>query len=302
MRRGVTRADLAAVLLTGGVAAGLLVPAVGRARERAARAACEDRLAALGKAVAAYESAHGTLPKAGHWGPNGEGYGGWGLTLLPHLGEEALFRKYDHARSWWAAENQPVVRTVLPAYLCPAAPEPEMVKPLKGLGDADLKDREGAPGDYMVPRGFSDKRVAPDGQFGPVGALAWFNETPRRADITDGSATTVLVTEQAGRWAYYRFDKKQPTDAGQQYARWDGPWASYNAVWVKAGSADGSDTPGPCLVNCNNSSGLYGFHPGGVNALFADGSVRLLGKRLDYRVGYALISRAGGEVVGPDDY
>lgn len=302
MRYGVTRAGVAVALAAGGFAVGLLVPAVGKARQQAAGTVCRDRLAAIGKAVAAYETARGTLPKAGFWGPDGLGYGGWGITLLPYLGRDDLYNRYDHEKSWWSAENQAVVKTAVPTYLSPYSPPPEPVKPIRGLGDNVLPDREAAPGDFMVPRGFSDKRVRAEGQFGPVGALGWFNETPRRADITDGSATTMMVTEQAGRWAYYRHAKRQQTDAGQQYAKWDGPWASYNAVWVKAGSADGSDAPGECVVNCNNSSGLYSFNPAGVTTLFADGSVRLVRRDANYLVVYALITRAGGEVIGANDF
>lgn len=303
MRNGCTRSDLVTAVLLGGLCLGLFLPAVGRAREKSNRVVCDERLATIGKGVAAYESARGTLPKAGYWGANNERYGGWGVTLLPYIGEEALSKKYDYEKSWWEAENQAVVRTTVATYQSPFSPAAKMI-PLRGPGGgaADIKDRLGAPGDFMVPRGFTDKRVAPDGQFGPLGALGWFNETPRRADITDGSATTILVTEQAGRWAYYKFDKAQPTFDGQEYAKWDGPWASYNAMWVRSGSDDGSDAPGSCIINCNNSKGLYSFNPDGVSALFADGSVRLLKTGMDYRVVYALISRAGGEVVGPGDY
>ncbi len=302
MFHGFRWSDAAALCLVALIGTGMLLPAVGSACEKAARLSCEERLANLGKAVAQYEKAHGTLPKAGYWGPNGEGYGGWGVTLLPYVGEEALTKKYQVDKSWWTEENQAAARTFVSAYLCPASPEAKPVKNLKGLGDKDHPDREAAAGDYMVPRGYSDRRISQEGQIGPKGALGWFNETPRRADITDGASTTILVTEQAGRWGYYKFDKIQPTNDGQQYARWDGPWASYNAIWVKSGSDDGSDKPGSCIINCNNSSGLYSFHPAGVNAVFADGSVRLIGKKTDFRVVYALISRAGGELIGPGDY
>lgn len=302
MPRTLTRIDAATLMLIGGLAVGLILPAVVKARDKSAKVTCESRLATLGQAVSEYETANGKLPKAGYWGANGEGYGGWGVTLLPYVGEEKLSKTYDVTRNWWATENQTAARTFVPAYLCPASPEHKMVKNLKELGDKYLADREAAPGDYMVPRGFSDKRVFDNGQYGLVGALGWFNETPTRAEIKDGNSTTLMVTEQGGRWAYYRFGKVQESDSGQQYARWDGPWASYKAVWVKAGSADGSDTPGSCIINCNNSAGLYSFHPEGVNALFADGSVRLLGKRIEYQVVYALISRAGGELISANDF
>jgi prepilin-type processing-associated H-X9-DG protein len=58
--------------------------------------------------------------------------------------------------------------------------------------------------------------------------------------------------------------------------------------------------PGPCAVNCTNNGEVYGFHNGGANVLFADGSVRLLRANLDINIMSALITRSNGEII-PDD-
>ena len=47
---------------------------------------------------------------------------------------------------------------------------------------------------------------------------------------------------------------------------------------------------------------VYGFHPGGANAVFADGHVQFLTTGTDLRVLAALITRAGGEVVSAEDF
>jgi prepilin-type processing-associated H-X9-DG protein len=70
--------------------------------------------------------------------------------------------------------------------------------------------------------------------------------------------------------------------------------------------------PGPCGINCANGeqvtgypdpyhgtdgTGLiYGFHAGGVNTLFVDGSVSLLRQSLPLNILAALVTRNGGEV------
>src|SRR5262249_33574379 len=46
---------------------------------------------------------------------------------------------------------------------------------------------------------------------------------------------------------------------------------------------------------------VYAFHPGGANAVFADGSVRFLKAGMSIRVLAALVTRAGGEVVSAGD-
>jgi prepilin-type processing-associated H-X9-DG protein len=60
--------------------------------------------------------------------------------------------------------------------------------------------------------------------------------------------------------------------------------------------------PGPCGINCINRNEVYSFHPGGANALFADGSVRFLRAGMDIRILARLVTRAGGEVVSAGDY
>ncbi|HVK13536.1 MAG TPA: H-X9-DG-CTERM domain-containing protein [Gemmataceae bacterium] len=50
-------------------------------------------------------------------------------------------------------------------------------------------------------------------------------------------------------------------------------------------------------MNCTNDHEVYSFHPGGANAVFADGSVRFLKASLDMRMFARMATRAGGEVV-----
>ena len=66
---------------------------------------------------------------------------------------------------------------------------------------------------------------------------------------------------------------------------------------ILGSSADGASVPGPCGINCTNDRQPYGFHPGGANFLFADGSVHFLPAAIDIRVLAALATRAGGEVL-----
>ena len=59
---------------------------------------------------------------------------------------------------------------------------------------------------------------------------------------------------------------------------------------------------GICIINCTSNNEIYGFHPGGANLLFADGSVHFFKESTDPRVVVYMITRSGGEIVGSDQY
>jgi prepilin-type processing-associated H-X9-DG protein len=51
------------------------------------------------------------------------------------------------------------------------------------------------------------------------------------------------------------------------------------------------------LVNCNNNSQPYAFHPGGLNCGFADGSVHYLNELVDHDAFVSLLTLAGRDAV-----
>jgi prepilin-type processing-associated H-X9-DG protein len=78
-----------------------------------------------------------------------------------------------------------------------------------------------------------------------------------------------------------------------------GPWALRGLIWGNPGDAE--EPPWPCAINCSNHQQIYSFHPGGANAVFADGSVHFLRADINIRILAALVTRAGGEVVSVPD-
>ena len=77
-------------------------------------------------------------------------------------------------------------------------------------------------------------------------------------------------------------------------------WADYNtAIQVSGYSSDGMIPSGGCsCMNVNNHDEVYAFHTGGANALRGDGSVAFIRDSIQPAVLAALVSAAGGEVVG----
>ena len=117
-------------------------------------------------------------------------------------------------------------------------------------------------------------------------------------DCTDGLSNTVLYYEQAGRPTSYRKGWRAKGEITGLQARWSAPWAFSFGIDVQTSSADGSTPNGPCVMNCTNESQPYGFHPGGVNVTFADGSTRFLKETINGRVFWGLCGRADGMVLG----
>jgi prepilin-type processing-associated H-X9-DG protein len=83
----------------------------------------------------------------------------------------------------------------------------------------------------------------------------------------------------------------------------DGSNAGCTAAFVGTSNSDvcvPGPTPNSCPLNCTNDSEFYGFHTGGCNAVFADGSVHFLSQSMSLCTLAALVTRAGGEVLGSD--
>jgi prepilin-type processing-associated H-X9-DG protein len=120
----------------------------------------------------------------------------------------------------------------------------------------------------------------------------------RPADITDGASTTILMAEDAGRPELWQMGKVTGTTV-------PAGWASVTTVTpinLDGTSADGLTLWGPCAINCSNIHEIYSFHPGGANAIFADGHTQFLKNNIRISVMAALVTRAGGEIPDPGEY
>jgi prepilin-type processing-associated H-X9-DG protein len=133
------------------------------------------------------------------------------------------------------------------------------------------------------------------------------------AAFSDGLSNTLHLTESAGRPTVYRLGKLVVPASGNDRVNgggWCRPATELNVL--RGSSADGTTFPGPAAINVTNGEVLgtyphpfynvdgtgqvYGFHPGGVNALFADGSVRFVRQAIPIRTLAALVTRNAGEV------
>lgn len=121
----------------------------------------------------------------------------------------------------------------------------------------------------------------------------------------DGTTNTMMVGERTGGGQIYLKGHKEAPGG----MPWDiyrltngGGWGDFlnGEHWYSGSLYDG--TPGvdggPCAINCSNvrSQGFYGFHPGGIQALLADGSVRFVSETADKFAFAAFTTRKKSEV------
>ena len=295
--RAFTIVELLVVIAIIGTLVGLLLPAVQSVRESMRRASCQNNLRQIGLAMHNYASARSGFPprrsfKAGT-------RRGWGPAILPFVEEASLAGTYRFDKDFYATENAANIIVPLPLFICPSGPGFRTITVVQSGTTA-----VGAAGDYFGPNSFSSTLYGVGTLSGNTTVTALIDDANQRlACITDGLSKTLLITEQAGRPDHYVRGQKQPTNSGlQQAANW-GPWASYQVFQFNQFGADGVTKDGPggsCTINCNNSAGVYAFHSGGANSVFADGSVRVLAESMDANTLFGIVTINGAEALNLD--
>ena len=305
LRVAFTLIELLVVITIIAVLIGLLLPAVQNVREAASRLACSNKLKQIGFAMHQHHDTYGMFPpgwvQSPFTVPQGQliqgGHGTFAF-LLPYLEQEAVATTYRWDRRCQGPDNQTVATTQLKIFQCPSAEPDRWVSAVEDPGNFSYGGR-GACGDYAGVREIDTRLVdlgLVDRADNYQGVLA-HNHLTRLAEITDGASQTILVTECAGRPKLWRAGRP----VSGIYAD-GGVWISGTLIFGQGSTHDGARKLGACAINCTNDREVYSFHPGGANAVFADGSVHFLKASIDIRIFAHLVTRAGGEVVSASDF
>jgi len=323
---GFTLIEVLVVIAIIGVLVALLLPAVQAARQAAMRAQCLNNLKQVGIALHNYYEVNNTFPpgyvshdeeKTAGSGTSGAiancrpdpvvpnqmvGHPGWawGTMLLPQLEQTPSFNEINFQFTAIDWENSTANLYHIGSYLCPADTPSPTVSVTDQTRATNIESL--ATSNYLGVFGtgtIADIPLDSDGIFGR-------NSVVRLSDLLDGSSNTMAVGERSSNisdvvWAArvpggWLFPPAGATGPGGTTVT---PIPAGAMVLAPVGTVDGPRTP-------NNLSGhLEDFssrHPGGVNFLFGDGSVRFVKDSISYRTFLSLATRAGGEVISSDQY
>jgi len=209
------------------------IPAAGRA---ATRTQCSNNLRQIGIAMLNYHDTYGSYPPAYIPDEKGQPKHSWRVLLLPFLEQQTLYDQYDFDQPWDSPENAALGNLMPEVYRCPS--------------DTLSAFSETSYAMIVGPGTISD------------GAGA-----TKIAEITDGTAVTILVVEAAGSGIHWL----DPRDLKAERI-------SY-------------------LVNDPVDGGILSDHADGANVLFSDGSVMFVPGSVDPEEVKAMCTVSGGEAV-----
>ena len=312
-RRAFTLIELLVVIAIIAILIALLLPAVQAAREAGRRAQCVNNLKQIGLAIHNYHDTKGALPGA-QLVHNGTSFSALS-HLLPGLEQNSAYNAINFSLGNADASNTTVSGARVSTFICPsdvADPHPEY----------------GAQTNYMADMGSWIVWQAADGPnagLAPPNGVFYGNSSTRFADVTDGLSNTAFFGERivadftngvVSPVADVFFSPAQPTtlDAAVQACRAvniNDPASQFplfmGAPWVN-GQHVCLHVTGPNTRSCGFFTALRAImptssrHPGGVNMLLGDGSVRFVKDTVDLATWRALGTRGGGEVIGGDTY
>jgi len=334
LKRAFTLIELLVVIAIIAILIGLLLPAVQKVREAAARMQCSNNLKQFGLAMHNYHDVKGFFPPGGQCGPLpgqpgwptgdwGDDRGTWLVHSLPYIEQDNLLKRIEQLAggpletTYNSAGNARVRDGTVAA---------ARIKTMRCPSDGSITDSGGisnyvgslGPQCAVGNCGYNPNQVycnqpaigipaSPDhgNDWNSAGIRGMFNRLGAKinmASVKDGLSNTIMIGETL--------------PSTHDHMGWAGHWMHFNggmshvstivplnfAAGQRWTSPCDSGTPGttgyiPGTQNWNQSWGFRSSHSGGSNFVFADGSVKMLSSSINHTAFQLLGCRDDGQPI-----
>ena len=256
-RKAFTLIELLVVIAIIAILIALLIPAVQKVRESAARLQCQNNLKQICLACHDFSDSFKHFP----WMNDSQNQNlGWMVGILPFLDQQNLYANLS-------------VAPTLPVFLCPSDPHMNEVDTYWGWGMTD----------YVGVAGYDPNDSAPNHR-----GIIQFYQAVTFPQVSDGTSNTVLVGERPFSvdfwWGWWAQNSYADNIWGSVINVSGGLYATTQTNHYTGSTSGSPCPPGPYYfgngpLDVNNSCSvnqMWSCHPGGGNFAVADGSVRFV--------------------------
>jgi prepilin-type N-terminal cleavage/methylation domain-containing protein len=322
-----TIVELLVVIAIIAILAAILLPAVNGARAAARRTQCANKVRQISLAILTYESKFQRFPPAITGADTDLNKFSMYAFLLPYFEFTSAYNQIDFSKDWDATSQSEAFFNNLnlsDALICPAAPT-SRTRYFQNQPRETFESTSSTLVDYVPIHSINLDSTAGTGTFQGVeikklrtlatagainnggrrgvysasntkwwGILRQFNDPNdaniRTAHVRDGLSNTILMTETSGRPQGYVLGNQRTTQQISGYK-----WFHGNVSISVNAHCSGS------MINCTNTSEVYGFHPGVAVFAHADGSTHFRPEEMDPNVFISLYTMAGEELISESE-